>query len=46
MDHIKEELANADPFKTWWPFIISVMAAVAITIRSLSPTIYCNQHQA
>ena len=33
MDQFKEKLADSDPFKTWWPFIISIAVGLAVTIR-------------
>lgn len=33
MEEFKEKLVSADPFKTWWPFIVSILVGLAITIR-------------
>lgn len=33
MDQLKDDILNADPFKTWWPIIISTLVGLAITIR-------------
>lgn len=36
MEEFKEKLVSADPFKTWWPFIVSILVGLAITIRCCS----------
>lgn len=36
MDQLKEDILNADPFRTWWPFIISALVGLAITVRNYS----------
>lgn len=34
MDDIQEAFRDADPFKTWWPFIISGLVFLVATIKA------------
>lgn len=34
MEDIKDKLVNADPFKSWWPFVIAGAVFLASTIKS------------
>lgn len=35
MDQIQSEIVDADPFKSWWPFIIAGFVGFAVMIRFL-----------
>lgn len=41
MDEISEKFSGADPFQSWWPFVVALGVGVLMTIRlvSLSPTV-------
>lgn len=41
MDELREQLENADPFRTWWPFIITAAVFLATTIKSYMGGQYC-----
>ncbi|KAJ6638211.1 Retinol dehydrogenase 13 [Pseudolycoriella hygida] len=34
MDEIQSHLSNADPFQSWWPFIIAIGVGVVMTIKN------------
>lgn len=34
MEDIKDKLVNADPFKSWWPFVIAGVVFLVSTIKS------------
>lgn len=39
IENIAEELANADPFQSWWPFIIAGVVFLITIIRCVNGTI-------
>jgi 3-oxoacyl-ACP reductase-like protein len=41
LDEIQEQLKTADPFKSWWPFIIAGAVFLVSTIKSYMSGQYC-----
>lgn len=33
MDEISEKFSGADPFQSWWPFVVALGVGVIMTIR-------------
>jgi FlaA1/EpsC-like NDP-sugar epimerase len=41
MDEIAEKLKDADPFASWWPFIIAGVVFLATTVKAYMNGQYC-----
>lgn len=41
LDEIREQLENADPFKSWWPFIIAGAVFLLSIIKTFMSGQYC-----